>query len=263
MLGDSRCERYGEVSCTTAMGPLTDPSLAAVPLIPVALCGVIALAVAGSLAVRRILLALPSDVLDEAPLPRSFVRRAFRMIVGLALVALGVALLVLPGPGVLLIALGLLACAPGSRRRLVRWTATLPRVLRAINALRRRHGRPDLALPRSFDAAHGLRVAVLDRAVLPCSPSTMKTYWDVYLEVRGSSHARTPSELGVVLSTDEASTRQALAALDKAQLVYSAVIGGMPVTYVVGKDAGTDGEAHALAARGALDVKTEVAPRVL
>jgi len=90
----------------------------------------------------------------------------------------------------------------------------------------------------------------------------MKTYWDVYLEVRGSPHARTPSELGVVLATDEAATREALEALDKAQLVYSAVIGGVPVTYVVGRAAGTDDEAHALAAKARLDVSKQVAPCV-
>lgn len=97
---------------------------------------------------------------------------------------------------------------------------------------------------------------------LPCSPSNMKTYWDVYLEVRSSTHARTPSELGAALATEASSTRKALAALDKAQLVYSAVIGGVPVTYVVGKAAGTDDAAHALAARGGLDTSTEVAPYV-
>jgi hypothetical protein len=88
----------------------------------------------------------------------------------------------------------------------------------------------------------------------------MKTYWDVYLEVRRSTHARTPAELGVVLATDGGATRQALAALDKAQLVYSAVIGGVPVTYVVGRAAGTDDEAHALAAKDGLDVSQHVAP---
>jgi hypothetical protein len=88
----------------------------------------------------------------------------------------------------------------------------------------------------------------------------MKTYWDVYLEVRRSAHARTPTELGVVLATDGAATRQALEALDKAQLVYSAVIGGVPVTYVVGSAAGTDEEAHALAAKDGLDVSKQVAP---
>lgn len=124
------------------MGPLADHAFAARPLIPIAIGATIALAVAGGLAVRRFLLELPPDVLDERCAPRSAARRALRMIFGLALIALGVALLVLPGPGVLLIALGLLVCAP---RRLMRWTATLPRVLRAINAFRRRHGRPDLA----------------------------------------------------------------------------------------------------------------------
>ena len=69
-------------------------------------------------------------------------------------------------------------------------------------------------------------------------------------------------ELGIALATEGAATRQALAALDKAQLVYSAVIGGVPVTYVVGRAAGTDEEAHALAAKGGLDVSTEVAPCV-
>ena len=85
--------------------------------------------------------------------------------------------------------------------------------------------------------------SVCRRAGLPCAPFGVKTSWDVYLEVRSSSHSRTPGELGAVLSTDGASTRQALAALDKAQLVYSAVIGGVHVAYVVGKDAGTDDEA--------------------
>ena len=89
----------------------------------------------------------------------------------------------------------------------------------------------------------------------------MTTYWDVYVEVRRSAHARTPMELGIVLATDAAGMRQALAALDKAELVYSAVIGGVPVTYVVGRAAGTDDEARLLAAKGGLDVSTEVAPR--
>ena len=90
----------------------------------------------------------------------------------------------------------------------------------------------------------------------------MTTYWDVYLEVRASVHARTPMELGVVLATEGGATRRALAALDEAQLVYSAVIGGVPVTYVVGRAAATDDEAHALAAKSGLDVSTEVAPSV-
>ena len=115
---------------------------------------------------------------------------------------------------------------------------------------------------RKVGAAKATSSGGVDARWLPCSPFIMKTYWDVYLEVRNSSHARTPVELGAVLLTDGASTRQALAALDKAQLVYSAVIGGVPVTYVVGKAAGTDDEAYALAAKGGLDISTEVAPYV-
>jgi Na+-transporting methylmalonyl-CoA/oxaloacetate decarboxylase gamma subunit len=69
------------------------------------------------------------------------------MIVGIALVALGVMLLVLPGPGVVLIVLGFLICAPGWRGRIVRSMVARPRALREINAFRRLHGRPDVRLP--------------------------------------------------------------------------------------------------------------------
>ena len=123
-----------------------DHETAARVLLPIVIGGATALAVAGSLATRRILLALPPDVLDEACPSRTLARGVFQMILGLALVALGVALLVLPGPGVFLIALGLLVCAPGWRRWLVRPMVSFPRVLREINAFRRRHGRPDLVL---------------------------------------------------------------------------------------------------------------------
>jgi two-component system cell cycle response regulator DivK len=88
---------------------------------------------------------------------------------------------------------------------------------------------------------------------------TAKTYWDVYLEVRSSRHARTPSELGKALATNIVATKAALAALDAAHLVYSAVIGGVPLTYVVGKAARTDADARALAAEVGLDTSIKVA----
>jgi len=68
------------------MGPLTDHAFAARPLIPIAIGATIALAVAGGLAVRRFLLELSPDVLDERCPPRSASRRALRMIFGLALI---------------------------------------------------------------------------------------------------------------------------------------------------------------------------------
>ena len=54
--------------------------------------------------------------------------------------------LVLPGPGLILIAIGLLMLRTRWRQRVVRSVVARPRVLRAINEFRRRHGRADLAL---------------------------------------------------------------------------------------------------------------------
>jgi hypothetical protein len=90
----------------------------------------------------------------------------------------------------------------------------------------------------------------------------MTTLWDLFREVRGSSHARTPSELGVIMNTDADATIRALEALDRAWLVYAAVIGGVAVTYRVGKGAVTDEEARALAFRHGLDLEYRVADRV-
>jgi hypothetical protein len=89
----------------------------------------------------------------------------------------------------------------------------------------------------------------------------MTTLWDLFREVRGSNHARTPSELGVILNTDPDATIRALEALDRAWLVYAAVIGGVAVTYRVGKGAVTDKEARALAFRHGLDLEYRVADK--
>ena len=96
-------------------------------------------------------------------------------------------------------------------------------------------------------------------SVAAAARDTAKTYWDVYLEVRSSRHARTPYELGKALATDVGATKTALAALDSARLVYSAVIGGIPLTYVVGRAARTDADARALAAEVGLDTSILVA----
>ena len=69
-------------------------------------------------------------------------------LLGVVMVLAGIAMLVLPGQGVLTIIVGVvLLDFPGKRAlelRLVR----LPRVLRAINSVRARYGRPPLRLPR-------------------------------------------------------------------------------------------------------------------
>jgi hypothetical protein len=63
---------------------------------------------------------------------------------GLALVVAGMAMLVLPGQGILTILAGILLLNFPGRYRLERWIVSRPPVLRSINWLRRRNGRPPL-----------------------------------------------------------------------------------------------------------------------
>jgi hypothetical protein len=103
--------------------------------------------VIGILLVPHLCVRLPDDFLVGAPTQASFMRRALRTAAGAFFVALGIALLVLPGPGIVSILVGLsLAEFPG-KRRILRWFLARPRVLSAVNALRTKNGKPPLMAP--------------------------------------------------------------------------------------------------------------------
>ena len=95
---------------------------------------------------------LPVDYLvTSQPWPRvqgwALARRVARNLLALVVLLVGVLLLVLPGQGLLTILAGcLLLDAPHKRRLELRWMQK-PRVLSAINRLRRRGGRPPLLTP--------------------------------------------------------------------------------------------------------------------
>jgi hypothetical protein len=65
-----------------------------------------------------------------------------RNLFGIALFALGVLMLVLPGQGVLAIVAALLIMDFPGKHRLESWIVARPRVFKAVNALRRRAGKP-------------------------------------------------------------------------------------------------------------------------
>ncbi len=65
---------------------------------------------------------------------------------GALLVALGVLMLVLPGQGILTLLVGLLLLDFPGKHRLERRIVGAPRVLRVVNALRKRWNRPPLEL---------------------------------------------------------------------------------------------------------------------
>lgn len=70
--------------------------------------------------------------------------RVVRNVAGAVLVLVGLALLVLPGQGILTVLLGLLMLDIPGKYRVERWLISRPKVLRAVNWLRRRASRPPL-----------------------------------------------------------------------------------------------------------------------
>lgn len=113
-----------------------------------------AVAVASVLAVPVLVARLPVDYLTNRsgeaefwPSAHPFVRwpaRIGKNVFGALLILCGIAMLVLPGQGVLTIAAGMMLMDFPGRRNLVRWIIGRPPVLRAINWLRRREKRPPL-----------------------------------------------------------------------------------------------------------------------
>lgn len=102
--------------------------------------------------VRRELLRLPSDFLHEGGRRREAgstgstgsTGRLRRNAAGIGLILVGVLLLVLPGPGVLLIVVGLLTVELPWRDRFVRFLLRRRWALREVNAWRARRGEAPL-----------------------------------------------------------------------------------------------------------------------
>lgn len=92
--------------------------------------------------------------IDHHPLVR-FALLTGKNLLGLVLIALGLVLTLpgIPGQGILTMLLGIMCIDfPGKRRWEIR-LVSLPRVLRTINAWRKRAGRPPLQLPHDASDA--------------------------------------------------------------------------------------------------------------
>ena len=95
---------------------------------------------------------LPADhLLARRPvhlaLGKSIVARIALNVLGAILVMVGIALLLLPGQGLLTIATGLILVDFPGKARLERKLLTTPAISRAVNRIRHRAGRPPLSLP--------------------------------------------------------------------------------------------------------------------
>jgi hypothetical protein len=113
----------------------------------------------GSLiAIPVILIRLPSDYFDER-YPRAWLRdhhpilrfaaHVLKNAAGVIFILGGLAMLVLPGQGLLTIVIGLSLMDFPGKRALERRLLSRPRVLRAINHLRQRFDRPPLRFENS------------------------------------------------------------------------------------------------------------------
>lgn len=72
-------------------------------------------------------------------------------VLGLVLILLGIAMLFLPGQGLLSIFIGLMVMNYPGKYRLERWIIQRPAVLTSVNWLRRKYYRPPLQLPKNTD----------------------------------------------------------------------------------------------------------------
>jgi len=112
--------------------------------------------VLSALAAPAIILRIPADYFahDQRPPSRWAKRhRAIRLLLtvgrnalGVMLILAGVAMLVLPGQGLLTIAVGFFLIDFPRKYRFQKWLVGRPKVLRAINWYRRRRGVPPLEI---------------------------------------------------------------------------------------------------------------------
>jgi hypothetical protein len=113
----------------------------------------VVLFVLGVLGVPFFLARLPADYFSREERasppetgPARFLLRIAKNGLGALFVVLGVVMLVLPGQGLLTILVGVLLIDIPGKRRVVRRIIAAPRVLRVVNALRRRWKRPPLEI---------------------------------------------------------------------------------------------------------------------
>lgn len=94
---------------------------------------------------------LPSDYLlkprTHRPGPRYLIVAFIRSLLGFALIATGLVMLVTPGPGLVLLIVGISVSEFPGKHHLLLYVATQPRVFQSLNWMRNRHGKPPFDHP--------------------------------------------------------------------------------------------------------------------
>ncbi len=107
----------------------------------------VAMFVGTLLAVPWLVVRLPPDYFVRPHRRRTLPAQVLRNALGVALVLLGILLLVLPGQGILTVLLGLSIVDLPFKRRLLERILHQRKVAEGIQSLRRKAGKPPLALP--------------------------------------------------------------------------------------------------------------------
>ncbi len=122
-----------------AIPPWTWPTLATVSLLAL---------VGSALMLPRMLAGLPHDMFIGEPKRRKWTaRRVLKNVGGAVLTAAGIAMLVLPGQGLLTMLAGLLLSDVPGKRRVELFLLRRGPVFRAVNAIRARRDQPPFLLP--------------------------------------------------------------------------------------------------------------------
>lgn len=100
-----------------------------------------------AVAIPIVLTRLPPDYFARPPRRHRTVVVIVRTLLGLTIVAAGIAMLFLPGPGIVTMLFGLTIIGGDLSARAARWLVGRPRVLEAINAIRTKRGRAPLVVP--------------------------------------------------------------------------------------------------------------------
>lgn len=111
--------------------------------------GLTALGLVSLIGLPLLLIRIPTDYFTRhhALVPRKGTQWAvwfFKNLFGVLLLLLGIAMLVLPGQGILTIVVAIVFLDFPGKLRIERWLIRRPRVFAALNALRLRAGRPPL-----------------------------------------------------------------------------------------------------------------------
>lgn len=90
---------------------------------------------------------LPPDYFVRPPPKQSLPKKFARNVLGLSLIAAGIAMLVLPGQGVLTILIGLSIVDLPIKHRIMRWLLQRPKIEEGVQRLRSKAGKPPLVIP--------------------------------------------------------------------------------------------------------------------